>query len=155
MKRSTFLKSIAAVVTVPFSITERSKKKAKLSDGTKPYFNQEKIQQRITELEHRQNLSNDLFYIDVPTDRKVRAGDLIRSDMGDMALVSTIIFMSPRLQLLCKPVTPLTYHFKDPVDFTIMEQVGFQNEIWANSVKRWLGPTSKMPSNATIAAVLR
>jgi hypothetical protein len=155
MKRSTFLKSIVLAVTAPFSITEQAKKKAKPNDGTKPYFNQEKIQQRITELGHRQNLSNDLFYIYVPTDQKVRRGDLIRSDMGDMALVSAITLMGPHLQMLCKPVTPLTYHFKDPVDFTIMEQVGFQNEMWANSVKSWLEPTIKMPSNATIAAVIR
>jgi hypothetical protein len=151
MKRSTFLKSLMIAVTAPSVLSAANPKK----DIVKP---------DEANTAQGANLQYDTLVMFVSQKLNIHVGDLIESDMGDCALVTSTMqnckIGADRVpeyedlqQLWCKPVQMLRYHYRDINKFKVLRQLaGESSKI---PIRAHSEPKPKMPSNATIAAVIR
>lgn len=108
MKRGTFLKSLIIAVTAPSVLTSATPKQ----DVVPP--------SKISTASASPNLNTDHLRIYVDRSAKVRVGDLIRSDLGDIAYVCAVAMLPEYTVVDAMPVICRTYHYEKLEDFNII-----------------------------------
>lgn len=114
MKRSSFIKAFILAVTSPKILAAASIDKdiVPITDKLLP--------------SSEPNLSNDYLLLYTENGEKYKVGDIIQSDLGDKAVVTTkmVYFPDPKYTRLdCRPVKMGVFRYKDINKFKLIQRM--------------------------------